>query len=91
MNLTRLKMVSGADKIAVTLPRGSVTLFEKENLKMAKGFFKDYSQYGRDCIGCGMLWGSVATIAILTAISKHRKRKAKEQEEEPEDEGVDAE
>lgn len=92
MNLTRLKLVSGADKIAVTLPRGSVTLFEKENSKMAKAFFEDYSRYGRDCIRSGMLWGSVLTVAAALAIKKYKDKKAKKkQEEETEDEGIDAE
>lgn len=89
MNLTRLKLVSGADKIAVSLPRGSVTLFEKENSKMAKAFFEDYSRYGRDCIRSGMLWGSVLTVAAALAIKRYKNKKKREKETE--DEGVDAE
>ena len=93
MNLTRLKLGEIEGKIAVILPRGSATLFEKDNLKMAAAFFSDYSRYGRDCIRSGMLWGSVLTVAAALAIKKYKDKKAKEkeQEEETENEEVDAE
>lgn len=84
MNLTRLKL----NGKVVTMPRGAKDVFQTE--EGARVFFDDWSQYGRDCVGSGMLWGSVLTLAVLKVIdvvrSKMKKDTKSENEEESEEE-----
>ena len=57
----------------------------------ARVFYDDWSQYGRDCVNSGMLWGSVLTLAVLKIVDVVRNRrkkdtKSEENEEESEEE-----
>lgn len=81
MNLTRLKIGKMKDEILVVLPRGSYASFKNDQMDMAKLMFNDISRYGKDCVWCGMLWGSAVTIAGLVIARKIRAKKVEEKEE----------
>lgn len=82
MNLTRLKL----DGKVVTMPRGAKDVFQTEEGAIV--FFDDWSQYGRDCVGSGMLWGSVLTLAVLKIIDvvRNKMKKDTKSEEKKEEE-----
>lgn len=84
MNLTRLKL----DGKVITMPRGVKDVFQTE--EGARAFFDDWSQYGRDCVGSGILWGSILTLSVLKIIdvvrSKMKKDTKSEEKKEEESE-----
>lgn len=83
-NKTRLKIGKVGDITAIVLPRGNALVFEKGESEMAKAIFKDFSQYGRDCVGSGMLWGSAATLIAIGIIKARKKLKKRRKRKEME-------